>query len=67
MCHDQRPLLKVHDLAARLGISVPHTYKLIERGDIAVTRIGRAVRVSEESLAEFIASRTSAPRRSRRR
>jgi len=60
------PLLNAAGVAARLGISRWHAYKLMERGEIAVTRIGRAVRVSEESLAAYIAARTSVPRRTRR-
>ena len=61
-----KPLLTVKQTAERLGLSVDYTYRLCERGDIAVTRIGSSVRVSEESLAAFVASRTAKPRTSRR-
>jgi excisionase family DNA binding protein len=60
-------LLNVDDVAARLGISRSHAYRLIASGEIAVTRISRGVvRVTEEALAEFVAAKTSPPRKSRR-
>ena len=60
------PLLTAADVAARLGVSEQHAALLLRRGDIGATRIGRLVRCSEQSLAEFIASRTAPPRRSRK-
>lgn len=60
------PLLTVDDVAARLGLSVNYVYRLFEANEIAVTRLGRKVRCTEESLAAFIASRTAPPRRSRK-
>ena len=60
-------LLKAVDVAERLGISRDRAYRLMASGEIAVTRIGPgSVRVTEESLAEFVASRTAAPRKSRK-
>lgn len=59
-------LLTVRDLAERLGVSVDWSYRLCERGDIAVTRVGSRIRITEESLAEYVASRTAPSRRSRR-
>ena len=59
-------LLTVEDVAARLGISVDYTYRLIGRGEIARTKVGRLVRVSESSLAAYIESHTSEPRRARK-
>lgn len=60
------PLLNADALARRLGVSRDWAYRLMERGDIAVTRLGRNVRVSEDALAAYIASRTATPRRSRK-
>lgn len=60
------PLLKPAALAARLSISLKSAYRLMERGDIAVTRIGTSVRVSEASLAEYVARNTAKPRAARK-
>lgn len=60
------PLLDSRALALRLGISRDYAYRLMERGEISVTRVGRNVRVSEESLAAYIAKQTAKPRTSRR-
>ena len=60
------PLLTAADVAERLQLSRSYVERLIARGDIARTQIGNRVRVTEESLAEFIASRTQPSRRSRR-
>ncbi|MCY2967400.1 MAG: helix-turn-helix domain-containing protein [Planctomycetota bacterium] len=52
-------LLKPRQLAERLNVSLSTVYGLIETGKIACHRIGRgrgAVRVSEEDLADYLAS-----------
>lgn len=59
-------LLSVKDVAERLGISYDYAGRLCAKGEIAVTRIGRRVKVSEESLAAFVAANTAPPRRSRK-
>lgn len=59
-------LLTIPQAAERLCLSVDFTYRLAERGDLPVTRIGRRVLVSEEALSAFIASRTAEPRKSRK-
>jgi excisionase family DNA binding protein len=59
-------LLKVPEVADRLGCSVDYAYRLCERGEIAVTRVGRNVRVSEESLDDYIRRQTAKPRSSRK-
>lgn len=59
-------LLTAADVAERLQISQQWAAKLITRGEIAATRIGRKVRVTEESLADYIARNTAKPRSSRR-
>lgn len=60
------PLLDKHAVAARLGVSPDYAAILMRRGDIGVTRIGRRVRVTEESLAEYVARCTAKPRSSRK-
>lgn len=61
------PLLKADDVATRLRVSRSQAYALIEAGDIAYVRIGhRSVRVTEQALADYIATRTNAPRPARR-
>lgn len=59
-------LLDSKAVAERLNISHWYAQQLMARGDIGVTRIGRRVRVTEESLAAFVASRTAKPRSSRK-
>lgn len=47
-------MLKVSDLARRLNLSQSKIYELIDAGELAHYRIGGAIRVSEEQLAEFL-------------
>lgn len=47
-------LLRVGQAATRLGLSTSHTYRLIESGRMRCVRLGRAVRVSEHHLAEYV-------------
>lgn len=58
-------LLKIEEVASRLALSVQHVYRLAERGDLATVKIGAALRVSEQALAQFIEERTHSPRRTR--
>ena len=46
--------LRAKDISEILKISKALTYRLIAEGQIASVRFGRTVRVSEESLNEFI-------------
>ena len=41
--------------AAKLGVSLPMVYRLIEAGKVRSYHIGRAYRVSPESIADCIA------------
>lgn len=59
-------LLTAGDVAKRLQISEQWASRLITRGDIAATRIGRKVRVTEESLADYVRRNTAKPRSTRR-
>ena len=47
-------LLKVRDLVERLSLSKSMVYELIETRQIGHHKIGGAIRVSEEQLAEFL-------------
>ncbi len=46
-------LLKVRQIAAMLNISLAKVYRLIQRGEIPVVRIGHAVRVLPADLQEY--------------
>ena len=54
-------LLKVPEAAERLALGRTHTYDLITRGLLPHIRIGRAVRIPEAALNEFLKSRTVVP------
>ena len=48
-------LLRIPDAAALLGIGRTTLYKLIDEGELAVVRIGRAVRVPIVEVHAFVA------------
>jgi excisionase family DNA binding protein len=50
----QQKLLKVADVAERLGLSIPHTYRIAAKGEIPCVRIGGAVRFEPKNVEEFI-------------
>jgi excisionase family DNA binding protein len=54
--------IKVQKAAALTDISVSELRKLIRRGDLPVTRIGRAVRLNAADLRAYLASHTSRTR-----
>ena len=57
------PVLILHTIkqvAARLAVSLRTVRRLIAPGALPVHRIGRAVRVSEDDLARFLAARRHA-------
>lgn len=60
------PLLTASDLMERLSISRSHAYDLLARGALEVVRVGSSVRVSEDSLADYLAARTTPALRSLR-
>ena len=54
-------LLKVAEVADRLGVGIDWVYRRIERGELAVIELGdtrKNQRVSEDALAAFLAART---------
>lgn len=51
----KKNLLKVASVAERLGISIPHTYRLAATGEIPCIRIGgKAIRFEEAAVDRFI-------------
>jgi excisionase family DNA binding protein len=46
-------LLKVREVMVRLRMSRSTVYRMIERGDLDVVRIGRNIRVRKESVDRF--------------
>jgi len=51
----KKNLLKVAAVAERLGISIPHTYRLAATGEIPCVRIGgKAIRFEESAVDRFI-------------
>ena len=51
------PLLDIPDVARRLGVASKTVRRLIDRGELAVHRIGRLLRVSEADLHSYVVSR----------
>jgi excisionase family DNA binding protein len=49
-------LLKPNEVAQQLGIGRSLTYELIAQGKIPHIRLGRCIRVSEQSLQEWLKS-----------
>lgn len=48
-----RPLLKVKQVAARLGITERDVYKLIKTNQLHAFHLGRMIRIHEDGLAEY--------------
>lgn len=48
-------MLKVKAVADRLSLSPRKVYRLIENHELAHHRIGGAIRVTEEQIAEYLA------------
>lgn len=52
-------LLRAKDVASTLNISLALAYRLMQLGDIPVVKIGTAVRVRPEDLADYIQANLS--------
>jgi excisionase family DNA binding protein len=50
-------LLRVRDAADQLNLGINRTYRLVASGDIYSIRIGNTIRVPEDAIDKFIASR----------
>ena len=52
---EKKELLHVAYVAGRLGLSIPHTYRLAKTGEIPCIRIGpKAIRFDPEDVERFI-------------
>jgi excisionase family DNA binding protein len=49
-------LLTVREAAAELRLDVSTVYRLVERGELACVRFGRAVRIERSELQRFAAA-----------
>ena len=58
-------LLRIPEVADRLGVSRATVYNLIAAGQLATTAVGSVTRISEAALADYIAANTTPARRSR--
>ncbi len=52
-------LLTIAEVARRLSVSKRTVTRWIERGELAVHRLGRSIRISEADLSAFLAQRRS--------
>jgi excisionase family DNA binding protein len=50
----KRELLSPAEVAARLGLSRPHVYRLAADGEIRSIKFGKAVRFEEAAVERFI-------------
>jgi excisionase family DNA binding protein len=52
---EKKELLKVGDVAVRLGISIPHTYRLAKTGEIPCILIGpKAIRFDPVDVEGYV-------------
>lgn len=49
------PAMSVPKVAERLAVSPKTVYRLISNGDLGCIRVGRAVRVTESQLNDYVA------------
>jgi len=51
-------LLKIEEAARRLSMSRASVYKLMDQGELAYVKLGRASRIAPESIQALIAKNT---------
>ena len=51
---DSPTLIKVQDVASRLSVSVRSVWRLISISELETVRIGKCVRVTAESVEDFL-------------
>lgn len=56
---NERQWRKVPEVAQRWGVSRRTVERLVDRRELAVMRVGRAVRISEAELARYAKANTS--------
>ena len=49
----------IPEVAAQLRVNLSTIKRLVARGDIAVTQVGRLVRISSEALEEYLKDHTT--------
>ena len=64
---DDRLLLRLPEVATRLGLGRSTVYDLIQRGELPVVRVGRAIRVPVGALQRWVERQTEDNGRQRRR
>jgi excisionase family DNA binding protein len=55
---DDRLLLRLTEVATRLGLGRSTVYELIQRGELPVVRVGRAVRIPVAALQRWVERQT---------
>ena len=58
---DDIVLLRAVEVSRLLGLSRSQVYQMMADGRLPVIRIGRAIRVPKQALAEWIRANTTAP------
>jgi excisionase family DNA binding protein len=56
LLHGTARLLSVREVARVFAVSTPIVYRLCGRGDLAHIRIGNAIRIAPEALADYVAN-----------
>jgi excisionase family DNA binding protein len=56
--NDDRLLLRLPEVAARLGLGRTTVYDLVQRGELPVVRVGRAIRVPVGALQRWVERQT---------
>lgn len=54
-----RLLWRIDEAAERVALGRSKFYELIARGEIRVVKVGRATRIADEALRDWVARRTS--------
>jgi len=55
-------MLDLQETAKRLGVSRVTVYRLVRKGQLRAHRVGKAWRVAEEAIAEYLQRTSNVPR-----
>lgn len=58
LAEPEKALLTVAEAARRLSLGRATAYQMVQRGELPVVRIGRAVRIPARALEEWVAAHT---------